>query len=273
MTKDRTTVAASFGAMVCSTFPSSVPVGSTKNLPRSWQIFFLANRSICKYRDLDVNEVNDSQLEKFRTANWVELRQQLVKYAEWKVRRRRWKSAGSLPKGKEPADLVSSAIAKTLNAILHDASDEGIATWNEDVNPELVDHLKGAIDTEISNLLRSGEHRKMNYSASKTEDEAVEIFESAVDSQSLNYAEDSMPLEFERFEEFTAAVMKQLDGDDEAQLMFMTYQELSKTHDVVKPGAAADKLGISAKESYNLRKKICRAAELVIDRLEADHAK
>jgi DNA-directed RNA polymerase specialized sigma24 family protein len=218
-----------------------------------------------------VNGVNDGQLKKFREADWPALQAELVKYAETSVRRKKWRSGSFLPKGMEAPDLVAVSITKTLNAILGEKKE--IATWNEEVNPTIVEHLRGAVDTEIANLLRSEEHKKTNYSALVDGDEAQEIFEAQVDAQHASAPEPDDSVEHKRFEEFRDEVMKELDGDEDTQLLLLTYEELAATNEVVKPSDAAEKMGISVKEIYNLVKKLRRASERVSNRMEEKNGK
>lgn len=238
-------------------------------MPRWRQIFIFSNRYCWEHRELIVSGVKYDQLKKFREADWAFIKGQLVRYAEQKVRRKSWHSGGFLPKGHEAPDLVALAIAKTLNAILGEKED--IATWNEDNNPLLIDHLKDAIDTEVGNLVRSEEHRVTNYSPSVDLEQAREIFEASVDSAQLLNNVEVRALEHELFEDFRDKILGRLDGD--AQKLFLVYCDLSHTHDVVKPSDAAIKMGTDVNEVYNLIKKLRRAADQVKKELEVEYAR
>ncbi len=220
-----------------------------------------------------MNGVNDSQLKKFREADWEVLQLELVKYAEREVRRKKWRSGSFLPKGNEVPDLVAISISKTLNAILGEDAENGLATWNEEVNSTIVEHLKNAIDTEMGNLVRSAEHRNTNYSSLVSSDEAQKIFESSVDSSQTLDPPSERSIEHEKFEEFKERVMNELEGDEDAQLLLMTYEELAATQAVVKPKDAAEKMGLTVQEIYNLVKKLRRAADRVSESMEVENAK
>lgn len=220
-----------------------------------------------------MNEVNDRQLNQFREADWSILQVELVKYAEKKVRRMKWRSGSFLPKGHEPVDLVAMSTTKTLNAILRENKGNGFSTWNEEKNPTLLEHLKDAIDTEVANLVRSMEHKKTNYSPLTDGDEAQNIFEASVDLQQTKTSEPELSIEHENFEEFRDEVMKELEGDDDAQLLFLTYEELANSSEVVKPNEAAAKMGIGAQEVYNLVKRLRRASDRVSERMEKKYDK
>lgn len=220
-----------------------------------------------------MNGVNDDQLKKFKAADWKALQEDLVRYAEKKVRRKKWRSGSFLPKGFEAPDLVAISITKTLNTILGENEDEGKATWNEEVNPTLESHLKDAIDSEIANLLRSEEHKKTNYSASVGAEEAQEIFDASVDAKTAASTEVDESVENKHFEEFRDALLKELGADEDTQLLLLTYEELAEVHEVVKPSDAAEKMGLKVKEVYNLIKKLRRAADRVKQGMEEKYGK
>lgn len=185
---------------------------------------------------------------------------ELVRHAERKVNARKWRSGSFLPKGFEPADFVAVAITKTLNGILAEDDGNGIRTWNESKNPELVDHLKDAIDSEISNLRRSKEHVATNYSSDTSSEDAQNILENSIDEQTTAQHPHSRTPEHEHFEMFWDELLDELNGDKEALSVLKAYQQLSQKTEVVKPQDAAKMSGLSIEKVQNAVKRIRRAA-------------
>ena len=214
--------------------------------------------------------VNHPQLQKFRAQDWTVLQIELLRYSERKAKAKRWKTAHGLPKGLEPGDIVTIAIAKTLNAIIgeDDEPRTGMRTWNEDVHPSLVDHLKSAIDSELSNLVQSEEHRSTNYSANVSQGDAQEILDASVDRSGSSDAAPAS-IELEQFELFSAELLKALGSDKDATDLFLAYRKLANTNDVVKPQDAAKMLNVPIKEIYNTLKRVARAANSVKKSMES----
>jgi hypothetical protein len=216
--------------------------------------------------------VNQEQLVKFQKADWPSLQQELRKYAEKKVAARKWRSGAFLPKGLEAPDIACMAIVKTLNGIIGVDDGSGRRAWNEEKNPTLLEHLLDAVDSEVSNLVRSTEHKKHNYSAKLSADDAAAKFEEEVDSTT-----ESAPPEdraeahgasagdgnANAFEQFRDKLYAALEKDEEATLLLMAYDDLSKSGEPVKPQEAADYLKMQIADVRNIVKRVRRAAEKV----------
>lgn len=214
-------------------------------------------------------KMNDGQLKKFNEADWVQIKPALIKYTVKKAARKRWSSIG-LPKGTEPADIANQAIEKTLNAILGEDSDLGQRQWNEKINPELLDHLKDVVDSDLSNLVNSEEHKKTNYSSLLDADVAENLLMSEVNSVRQTLSAEAMIIAKEEDEasdregqQLMKDLLKELEGDDDAGLIVMAFEELAKAGKPVKPQEAAQHLKMDIKDVRNVMKRIARASEKV----------
>ena len=79
---------------------------------------------------------------------WGEAIDRLVRYADIKIKRRRWMGllGGDPPGGKEGQDIVFTVLDKVHR---------GQRRWDPVANPQLFRFLTGQVDSEISNLVRS----------------------------------------------------------------------------------------------------------------------
>ena len=174
--------------------------------------------------------MNENQLKKFKEADWSLIRGALIKYSVKKAAQKHWKSIG-LPMGIEPADLANRAIEKTLNGILGEDGEAGQRKWNESLNPELLDHLKDVIDSDLSNLVNSEEHKKMNYSAKLEADIAQNLLMMEVDSvrqtpsaEEIFIARDEEEASVENSQMLMSNLLNELEGDEESQLVVMAFE-------------------------------------------------
>jgi hypothetical protein len=79
----------------------------------------------------------------------------LTRYALGKLRRLtvhgvRYNKGRQGPKGFDPGDFVNAAVEAYLS---------GNRPWNREANSTIEDHLKDAIDSHVSNIINSAEHR------------------------------------------------------------------------------------------------------------------
>lgn len=216
------------------------------------------------------------QLDKFNSADWGRMTPELLRYCERVVGSKVWRSGESLPKGMEPPDILSIAIEKTLNAILEDPDpNKDRRNWNETVNPDLTDHLKDAVDSEVWNLLQLKEHALTNYSGDVSSEEAVTIFEMQVDgvARAETEVEDKkyeVRLRDELFETFVGKLSGVIKNDPDALKLLEAYRKLAKTDEAVKPQDAADLMGVDIDEVRNTIRRLRRAANSVKIQLKAE---
>jgi hypothetical protein len=86
---------------------------------------------------------------------WDEIIDKLTPHAVFKVSRSFWRSGKrSLPRGEEVEDIVYNSIDMVLS---------GKRKWDPKKEPDLLQYLKGVVDSEVSHLLESYEHLKREY--------------------------------------------------------------------------------------------------------------
>lgn len=98
-------------------------------------------------------EVPDPEvIERLNAQDWEDLYEDLVAYATIRVQELSWeRGPGALPEGKGPEDFAKEAIESLYT---------GRRTWNYEQYPNLKNVLTGIIDSLVSNLVTSAEHRR-----------------------------------------------------------------------------------------------------------------
>jgi DNA-directed RNA polymerase specialized sigma24 family protein len=91
-------------------------------------------------------------IDRLNNQDWEDLYEDLVAYATVRVQELSWeRGSEALPEGKQPEDFVEEAIESLYT---------GRRTWNYEKYPNLKGVLRGIIDSLISNLVTSAEHRR-----------------------------------------------------------------------------------------------------------------
>jgi DNA-directed RNA polymerase specialized sigma24 family protein len=91
-------------------------------------------------------------IDRLNNQDWEDLYEDLVAYATVRVQELSWeRGSEALPEGKQPEDFVEEAIESLYT---------GRRTWNYEKYPNLKAVLRGIIDSLISNLVTSAEHRR-----------------------------------------------------------------------------------------------------------------
>lgn len=206
----------------------------------------------------------EAELELFNEADWAVLNPRLMTYAESVIFKKLWRTpAGTLPKGFEAPDLVLTSVQKTLEWIRTGEERDGCRKWNRTAHPDLESHLRSVIDSEASNLVESAEHRKTNYSAKATSEDAETIFEKQINSvaseQPPNH-ENGPDVKEDEVEAIFEQLYEKFEGDDVAQTVLLSYQCQAEKYDVVKPGRVAEDTEIDIKDVRNAVKRIRRVA-------------
>jgi hypothetical protein len=168
---------------------------------------------------------------------WEEQFPRLTLYALKKIRRLRWQ--GPLPGGLEPVDMASTAVAKYLS---------GERRWNPQTYPRLEEFLCSVIDSEISHLINSWEHRHIVRPLLKLV--KGESDESSPDPFSLpSQSEENKALHRLALKEFSQSL-----ADDPTLQKFLALRQAG-----FKILEAARHLGITAKQAYGLQRKLWKA--------------
>lgn len=186
---------------------------------------------------------------------WEEIILRLDKYALQKAQRLYWPTASKrlhvLPKGFSPTDIAHEAITRLF---------EGRRDWNPDKDPEVLQYLKGVVDSLMSALVESSEVSEVRVSVPY-----IETYNSkdgdglspavTVESTTLHHAPPSPALvaqENEMQERIFAAVA----GDEDLELLVLC---LAEGHN--KRSDIARELGVSVDNVTNLRKRLQRVVD------------
>ncbi|NMA26133.1 MAG: hypothetical protein GX934_00010 [Burkholderiales bacterium] len=99
--------------------------------------------------------MDDAIFKRLNAQDWNFLSVKLERYALMKVQRLAWVTGGgdnpNLPKGLSAEDLAVEAITRVL---------EGKRSWNPDKEPDLFKFLCDVVDSLVSHLVNSEEHRE-----------------------------------------------------------------------------------------------------------------
>jgi DNA-directed RNA polymerase specialized sigma24 family protein len=156
-----------------------------------------------------------------------------------------------LAKGLSPTDIAHEAIARLF---------EGTRDWNPDRDPDVLQYLKGVVDSLMSALVRSAEVAEVRVSVayvetdSSTEDE-VSQSSVAVGSAPLHQAPLAPDVAAET-NELQVKIMSAVSGDDELELFVLCLAE-----GYTKRAEIAQNLGISVDEVTNLGRRLRRTVD------------
>jgi hypothetical protein len=174
---------------------------------------------------------------------WDELLERLTYHASCRLARLRWRGvrSGPPPGGVEAADFASKAMELVIL---------GQRAWDRSAYPDFAKFMKSVIDSRISSLVRSIENRTTRrIGRPGASDEGAAAYEFS------GYDEEPIELDIQRedAEAFRAAVIKALDGDEQA---FQVFECLEA--DITKPAEIAEYLGVPVKEINNVQKRLRR---------------
>ena len=183
------------------------------------------------------------QLEAVGDEGWKAIILRLTQYAVLRARRLRWRTPnGTLPGGKQPEDLAMDAIAKLWH---------GGRTWDPAARPDLLEFLKGIVDSLLSHLVRSAEHVKRTpapVAASEQPDVLVSVPDPGSSPEdALVEAEDLGEAQTR-----AAQVREAVRGETELELVLLGIEHGKR------PMEIASDLGISREEVYQHIRKIKR---------------
>ncbi len=187
--------------------------------------------------------------ERFDRHPWHLTIPRLRRYAREKASRLIWAGfrRGPLPGGRLPEDVVSTAIEKVLS---------GARAWDPVREPDLDTFLESVVDSELSHLVESWEHRHVRPAAAlpvpddrPDHDPLADIPSPAAGPLDTAISREERARRHEFFDMFHASLA------DDAVLQRI----VACIHDdVVKPGEIATRLGIPVTEVYNRRKQLQR---------------
>ncbi|OFV79813.1 MAG: hypothetical protein A2W26_11575 [Acidobacteria bacterium RBG_16_64_8] len=183
------------------------------------------------------------RLEAVGDDGWRSIILGLTNYAVIRARRLRWRTpAGTLAEGKEAADLAMEAISQVWR---------GERVWSPDARPDLLQFLKGVVDSRLSHLVESADHVKRRVAAvagAEEEDALTGVADPApTPEEALVEAEASRTQQ-----ELAARIRDAVRGEEDLELVLLGIEQGKKPMEI-----AAD-LGLSNDEVYQLIRKIKR---------------
>lgn len=197
-------------------------------------------------------------LKAFNSADWNRIALEGVAYVEKKVRRLKWKTAQGLPKGKQPVDIFYDSVHKTLEGI-KSAGEVG-RIWNRTANPDLLDHLKDAIDSELSNLVTSEEHKSAEYFKNLDHNQFDAKLENSVSTTSVSDNNEDL------LKQKMGLLQEHFKNEKDVLDVFDAFERLAQDEGPLGPKQVAQYLKIEVKEVNNILKKIWRANEKLLGR-------
>lgn len=202
--------------------------------------------------------------ERLAGADWDRISLRLVDYALFKVRRLKWRTGDreSLPEGKTAEDLACEAIEKVLS---------GDRRWDPDACPDLVEYLKGVVDSLVSHLVISEEHRRVRRMPQTEEGQEVEELlklanPGAATAKHLVTAQidpETQTIGKMEAERFVGEIFEEIAEDKELELVM---DALLRGN--VKAREIAAETGIDVGRVYKLREKLDRLVRRVEKRLQ-----
>jgi DNA-directed RNA polymerase specialized sigma24 family protein len=170
--------------------------------------------------------------------DWEEVTLELIDHADIKVRRLKWKTESNedLPQGKRVEDIAQEAILKTLS---------GERKWDPERYPDILIFLKLVVDSFISHLVNSQNHKMIQRFP---ENENGESLESMFSTDNSPTPEDEI-IAYEMLDKIYEAI----DGDTELQsIMDAIMAGYTKSRDI------AEVTGFDVNHVYQLRRKLDR---------------
>ncbi len=217
--------------------------------------------------------MNLKHIELFRNADWPSIKPKLAAYSLGKVKSYSWRTTkDSLPKGFTPEDLVQKAVFDTFEGLLTEQTGVGLRKWDPTREPDLLEYLKGVVDSLVNNLVNSSEHKTTNYTARATKPEYVAAtLQVAVDTSRHEEAPPApaTPEDLQekaedeaRYKTLKRALLDEIENEDENETwVLIAMMELAESGEEITPTAIAAKTGLSKDEIKNIRKRIARRVE------------
>ena len=181
---------------------------------------------------------------------WDRIIPRLVEYARARIRARIWagRRDGLLPGGQEAEDVVYGAIEKVL---------EGRRVWDPEAKPDLEAYLRDVIESDLNHLAVGFENRRF-LPASQVgsvggDDDPVPLVERVASPHPAPSARVEEDEEKREAEGFRRAFLETLADEPDMKTVVEGIFE-----GVEKPGELAARAGVSAKEIYNMRRKLQR---------------
>jgi hypothetical protein len=196
-------------------------------------------------------------------ANWKHIQLKLMEYALFKVARLSWRTPdGSLPRGLTAEDLVVQAIQKTFEGATASDSEKGPTApgarhWNPQRQPNLLEFLKAVVDSDVSHLVNSEDHRVLkHFEPGDFERHAGAVSATSSAERQLIRGEEDRAHAAEL--DWIASIECEFDDDPEVLLILSSYRRQSEEEDQVKPQQVAEDTGLPIETVRNGIKRMRR---------------
>ncbi len=184
-----------------------------------------------------MSTIDNETFKKLSSQNWKYIYPNLVSYADLITKKYYWKSSKTdLPKGYEPKDLAKDAIQSIY---------EGRRKWDYITTPDLLKHLKSIVDSKVSHLLDTAEHRRRVYHLQHEDENGVEPLDN-IKSSFDNPLEELIAKDIIE-QIYKYAVEK---NDEEVQLMLLAIEAGCKGSEI------SEQTGLSLKDVNNALKRL-----------------
>lgn len=184
--------------------------------------------------------VSPEIFEKLKAKNGDTIISRLTLHAVFKTRRLYKKiGSGGLPGGREPKDIALEAIKLVL---------DGQRKWNPSTAPDLLEYLKGVVDSIISHLIESKDHQL------RDSDPPEDIEENP--RKTFDVRLPTAPDEEVIAKDFLEYLRKNIKGDETCELVLYCIEEgLSKTRDI------AETMKLQVSNVNNAKRRLRRLIE------------
>ena len=162
----------------------------------------------------------------------------------WKVKDR------AIARGEGIEDIVQDALSSLCG-------DQPKRRWDPEETPDPMDHLKSFVNSRLSSLARSYDHRQVRFTVDPEQHEDPNNPESLVMKKEDQQKEDVW------WERAKSLLLDQILGDE----LLMAMHDLMEVEEIDKPSELAARLDKPVETIKNAKKRIKRAWETVIKRI------
>lgn len=194
--------------------------------------------------------------------NWPEIIRRLTYYAVSRARIYNWNSGDNdLPKGKTPEDIACDAIEKVWT---------GTRTWDPEKYPDLLQHLKWIVKSDMGHLLSSSDHQlsRRGFEDNETpdaidaQDHTFPDASSAIGTLSkTNNPEEELIAKEKRDheEQLKRELYEFVKGDEDLEILLVFFED-----GIDKPETIATEMAWDITKVNNLKRKLFRKASMIL---------
>lgn len=198
---------------------------------------------------------NDRVLELLNAEDWDDIIIKLAYYAIFCFKRYRW--IANFPKGNSPEDIAINAIEKVWN---------GTRDWNPDKYPNLLEHLKWIVKSDVEHLSSSLEHKSTGTLPVVTKEDGTKIELEETNREYAHSITQKVPTPEEELiakedqkqkyeDKALAELHKIVKGDQDLEFLLLCFED-----GIGKPSEIATIAEWKIEKVYNLKKKLLRKA-------------